>query len=524
MSFTPASHLWAPQRRGVEETIAHFEAGATRVCLYSPTGGGKTEQAIDLFRWANSLNLGGCFYVNRKLLVGQTAARFRSAGLHYGIRAAEYEDHYNLEAPFQVCSADTERARVYERKIWDRHNAGLVVVDEAHIQKGDTMRRILVDHIANGAKVVLLTATPIGLSKWADKLVISGRLDEYRACKALVLARVFSCQQPDLSKVQRNVTGEYVLDGKKKKIYTQTIVSDVISQWKEHNPDARPTMLYAPGKAESAWFTEKFTELGVNWCHVDATDAVVDGIRTKLTRPLWEEILQRFKANDIKGLSSRFKLREGIDCPSTYHVILATPIGSLASYIQTVGRVLRYSPETPEEVIVTDHGGNYWRHGSPNADRPWDAWWEMPEGAVSNWNHNQIRDGKAREAIRCPKCGQERTGGIKCPNPKCEFVHPKSQREVIMEDGTLVPHNGKLLRKRHVEVRSNTESLWSQLYWAWKRKGVAKSFSQMYGYFYQQYGYQPPRDLAFMPVRDQDWYGRHVHEVEVRNLGDRRAA
>lgn len=514
MPFSLPSHLWAPQRRGVELTINALSRGKS-VCLYSPTGGGKTEQAIQLFKWAEHHGLGGSFYVNRKLLVGQTADRFDKAGLYYGIRAADYDDRYDPSAPFQVCSADTERARVYKRPTWGLHPAKLVVVDEAHIQKSDTMWQILQDYRAMGAMTVLLTATPVGLHDWADELVVSGKLAEYRACKALVPAVVKSIEMPDLRKVKRSTTGEYVLDGEKKKIFTQHIVGNVIDRWKLYNPDARPTMLYAPGKAESVWLTQQFTDLGVNWCHVDATDAVVDGKRVKLTRKLWEEILERYRDNDIKGLSSRFKLREGIDVPGTYHCILATPIGSLASFIQTVGRVLRYSPDTPDSVLVTDHGGNYWRHGSPNDDRPWKVWWNLSEHTISEWHQNQIKEGVAPEPIRCPKCEGERKSGSKCPH--CGFEHQKSQRQIKMEDGRMVTIDGNLVKPTRRERRSNTQELWSKMFWGFRKKKVEKNFNEMEAFFMHQYHYRPPRDLEFMPAKFEDW-SRKIHKVKLDDL------
>lgn len=517
MPYTLSPHLWPPQRRGIEQTIDALARGK-RVCLYSPTGGGKTAQAIELFKWAHSGGVGGAFYVNRRLLIQQTSDRFTSAGLPHGIRAADYDDQWRPGEPFQICSADTERSRVLERKTWLPHDVkgGLVVVDEAHIQKTETMRTLLDQYQAAGAMIVLLTATPIGLSNWADELVVSGRLQEYRDCKALVPAIVRSIEQPDLSKVKRNATGEYVLDGQRRMIYTQTIVGNVIDRWKKYNPDARPTMLYAPGKPESVWLTEKFMAEGVNWCHVDATDAVVDGVRATLTRSLWEEILERYRKGDIKGLSSRFKLREGIDVPGTYHCILATPIGSLASYIQTVGRVLRYSPETPESVLVTDHGGNYWRHGSPNHDRDWHGWWELPEHVISDWHTNQIRDKAAKEPMRCPKCEGERAGGRKCPH--CGYEAEKSVRQVIMEDGRMVEREGELIRPRRVCEKSDTQQKWTSLFWAWRRKKVDKTFAQMLGYFAHEYHYSPPKTLDFMPTNRAEWHTAKVHEVSLDHL------
>lgn len=514
MTFQLSPELWEPQRRGCQETIDLLNQGK-RVCLYSPTGGGKTKQAMELFRWAQYQGMGATFYVNRKLLISQTAKRFYDAGLNYGIRASEYDDMFDQTAPFQITSADTERVRVFDKKTWTLHDSGLIVVDEAHIQKTETMRKILDCYEQAGAKIVLLTATPIGLSKWADEIVISGRIKEYRDCNALVPAKVFSHGQPDMSKIKRSKTGEFVLDGRKTQVYTQHIVGHVVEMWKEHNPDARPTMLFAPGKPESVWLTEHFTKIGVNWCHIDATDAVVDGKRYKLTRNLYEEILERFKDGNIKGLSSRFKLREGVDVPSVYHCILATPIGSLASYIQTVGRVLRYSPETSDHVIITDHGGNYLRHGSPNHDRDWKLWWTLPEHVVSEMHTNLIRDKKIPEPICCHICKHERTFGHKCP--KCGFEHGISKRHVAYEDGEFREHDGDLVPRRAVQIRSQTLSDWCKMFWGFKKKGTQRTLAQLYGFFCHEKGYAPPRDMPFMPKYEEGWNMR-ASEIDMRTL------
>lgn len=515
--YTPSPDLWVPQRRGFD-LVTEALARVPRVCLQGPTGSGKTRLAAELFKWAQYCGVGGNFYVNRTLLLGQTANAMNAQGIRCGVRAAGWEDEYRFDAPFQVTSIDTERSRVYAKKTWNLHdvgNGGIVIVDEAHMQRSETMWQVMEDYKAAGANIVLLTATPVGLSEWADELVVSGRMQEYRECKALVPAVVKSIEQPDLSKVKRNVTGEYVIDGEKRRIYTQSIVGNVIDRWKRYNPDARPTMLYAPGKPESAWFAEQFQKIGVTWCHVDATDAIIDRKTAKLTRPLWLEILERYRAGDIKGLSSRFKLREGIDVPSTYHCILATPIGSLASYIQTVGRVLRYSPETPDHVLVTDHGGNYLRHGSPNHDRDWNSWWTLPEHAVSELHVNSIKDRKTPEPIRCPKCEGERTGGNKCPH--CGYQHEKSRRHVIMEDGRMVEKDGEMIPPRRVVQRRDTADLWEKMFWGFRKKKLDRSFAQLAGYFAHVHGYTPPRDMRLMPIAAESWY-RKVHEVPMEEL------
>ena len=519
MTFTLPPYLWPPQKYGIEKTIKALGRGED-VCLQAPCGGGKTRMAIVLLDWILSKGGRGAFYTNRKLLIAQTAECFKEAKLPFGVRAADFEDMYDFSAPIQLCSTPTEHSRVTKRNIWQPFSCDLVIVDEAHIQKGKMLEDILAGHRERGAQVVLLTATPIGLSSMVDELVVSGTLQEFRDCQAIVPAVVRSIEQPDLRKVQRNAVGEYILDGEKKRLYAQTIVGNVIDRWKRYNPDARPTMLYAPGKPESVWFTEQFEKAGVAWAHIDATEAVLDGKRYKLTRCLWAEIQEKYKDGSIKGLSSRFKLREGLDMPATYHCILATPIGSLQSYIQTVGRVLRFSPETPDQVLVTDHGGNYLSQGSPNRDRPWQDWWDLPESVVSRMHLSQIKEQKATEPIRCPACEGERTGGFTCPH--CGHQHQKSVRKVIMEDGRMVERDGKLIRPRHREEKPDTQAIWKGLVLGHLRKrkagrGTDRTFAQQEAWFYKENGYYPPRTLQYMPRQESDFH-RKITNVAREDL------
>lgn len=520
MTYTLSPHLWLPQRRGVEQTIECLKDGKN-VCLYAPCGGGKTEQAIELTRWALDWGLPSVsFYTNRRLLVEQTAKRFEAAGLRYGLRAAGYDDYYDPDAPVQICSTQTVFAREYKRSHWDRHSSGLVIVDENHLQKRAMIRAILKGHREHHALTVGMTATPIGVSELADALVISGTLQEYRDCKAVVPAITKSIEQPDLRKVKRTQTGEYLLDGRHRRVYTQSIVGNVFDRWQRYNPEARPTLLYAPGVAESRWFTDQFMSRGIAWAHVDAAEAVVDGRRARLTRPLWEEIQERYVNGDIKGISSRFKTREGLDLPSTYHIILATPIGSVCSYLQAVGRGLRWSPQTPSHVLITDHGGCYWQHGSPNIDRPWETWWQISEREASSSHIYRIREEKEREPIRCPKCEGERLGGSKCPH--CGFEHTLSRRVVVMFNGRMVIRDGALIRPRKEDNRPGCEKLWTGTYWGWKKKIQAggmkpKTFRQLYGYIHYRHGYWLPRTLPFMPKKREDWQ-RGIHEVPFMDL------
>lgn len=847
MEYVLSPDLWAPQARGVSGVLAEWAAGR-RPILYSPTGGGKTRQAVELFKWAEHHGMSGVFYINRRLLIHQTSLVFDRFGLRHGVRAAECEDLYDPQAQFQIASADTEASRVIEKGRWQLHDADVVVVDEAHLQRTKAMDWILRQYKERGARIVLLTATPVEMGNWADSIVISGRLQEYRDCGALVPAVCKGISGVDLRKVTRNKTGEFVLNGEKKAIYTQSIVGDVIKYWKEFNPDARPTMVTWPGVAESMWGTEKFRRQGVKWVHVDATHAVVEGERHKLTPQLWQDISGQYRDGTLHGISNRFKCldmetevlcedgwskaddidgkkvlsydhvtgeccfehpqavirklhtgtmvsasnmsmsfrvtgdhemlvrsadprcrkwhkedadrvaqrngafqvpvcvehrvdgvdltdsqiafigwmmtdghrkasgriiitqstckpeyihqhirdaltgsgvewvertygpyatvptpfktyaisaqamkrsgilhlmdkdfhpsllnmnrrqlqvllqavvyadgsirkqpswnvqthevckgnltflsrlqalcvargmrahistydyaapriyisenrttatirgatpcgdthhrrirlatehvvdlpvwcvttrlgsivtrrhgkvivlgncREGIDLPNTYQMILATPIGSLASYLQTVGRALRYSPETPDHVLVTDHGGAYLNHGSPNHDRPWDILWNMSEHAASTYHRSQIKEGKKPESIVCPQCMTERPFGDQCPN--CGHKSSRSKRRVVMESGDIVEHEGKMVPKTHRVRKCDTEEKWRKLYFAWSKNHPTKTFRSLEGWFIQKHGYRPTRDVPLMPRRDIDWFAR-LQDVPKQDL------
>jgi len=512
-TFQPASWLWEPQRRSIEQVIEKVKKG-TDVCLQSPTGSGKTTVAIELMRWAVSMGWPAIFYVNRRRLIKQTADRLTGMGHFCGIRAAMYEHERDDSLWYQVASMQTEHSRVGNGM--PPFDAGLVIVDEVHACKGSMLRKCLEDHRSRGAGVVCLSATPVAVKGIVDELIVSGSLAEYRKCRALVPAVVKGVCVPDMSKVKRNPVGEFVIDGKRRRQYVQSIVGNVYGAWKKFNPDARPAMMYAPGVEESVYLTEYFQKRGVPWAHVDSKDIIIEGERRPATMGLWEELQGRFRDGEIKGISNRFVLREGIDIPETYHCILATPVGSIASYLQIVGRVVRYSRQTPDHVLVTDHGGNYLRHGSPNEERPWEEWWAMSHSEVSS---QRKKDPTAPEPILC-ECGTERIRGPKCPDPPygCGKMSRKAKRLVVMESGELVEME---LVKRPPPPPE--EQQWTSLFWAFRKGKRGATFKQLLAIYQTKYGKYPPKNLPFMPREDSDWRS-DVRTIEFRKLLSKGAA
>ena len=102
-------------------------------------------------------------------------------------------------------------------------------------------------------------------------------------------------------------------------------------------------------------------------------------------------------------------MREGIDWPWLAHGIMACTFGGLKSYLQSGGRLLRAHPSL-DQVVIQDHGGNFWRHDSLNADREWQL--EDTDKSIQEKHDEKYRTKSEPEPIVCPKCAKVRkTGG-----------------------------------------------------------------------------------------------------------------
>ena len=242
---------------------------------------------------------------------------------------------------------------------------------------------------------------------------------------------------------------------------------------------------------------------GISAAHVDGSDVYIDGQEHSSDPEKREEVIERLKGGDIKVVCNRFVMREGVDIPELFHIILATPIGSLASYVQVVGRVLR-NHSSIDKVVVQDHAGNFWRHGSPNADRDWSEFFYMTSSQASEARKKEIQKGEVENPIVCPKCLMVRQSGLKCP--RCGYTHSDNRRMVIQRNGQLVSLDGPPIQKVKVRREVDSESQWIKCYYRCKRS--SRTFNQAYALFVNEQGYHPPRDMRFMPVSEIDWYER----------------
>lgn len=504
---------WPHQLYAIQKIPSRLESGVRRICVTSPTGGGKTTIISALIEWAVGRGRYVVLYTNRKLLIDQLSRVLSSHGIRFGVRAAGHEDQ--REIPVQISSLPTEQSRVLKSQRWEVHGKYekvLAIIDEAHINKSNTAQAILGRHIEDGGAYVGFTATPIDLGHLYDELIVAGKMSELRKCGALTPAWHFGIDEPDMSKFKPNLkTGEYTENQVRKAIMHKAVWGRVFDHYKELNSDQRPTILFGPGVQESIWFAEQFSKNGVRAAHIDGQGIWLDGEYQK-NQDLREDVLKKVRTGDIKVLCNRFVCREGLDLPEVSHLILATVMGSLQTYLQSAGRGLR-ACDGKERLTIQDHGGHWHRHGSVNIDRNWDL--NYTENIISGLRQERLREKKEHEPICCPNCGQIRSGGPKCLN--CGHEASRSSRMVVQHDGRLVEHVGDVYKPRAVREYANTEKLWTSAYYRARKSRNGMTFSQAEGLFFYENHYYPPRTLPLMPKDPLDWFSR-VKDVPVERL------
>ncbi len=349
--------LWPNQEQCLIEVPDAINRGVRRMIVCSPTGGGKGRMICELFKWATGMGWAGVCYTNRKLLTEQLEGVLARAGISCGVRAAGHPD--NRGERVQISSVPTEGRRTIDRQRWMIHGVGqkcLVVFDEGHLMTGRTARALMQMHMDAGHVVVLFTATPLGMSDVADELTVAGTTSELRACGALVPAVHYAPTEPMPKRMRLIEPEELSPKEEKESVDCKAVWGHVLEWWRKLNPEGKPTILFGPGVAESAWFAQEFYKAGVPAAHIDGEQVWWNGKWYKSEPVIRQDIRDASLSGDLKVVANRFVLREGIDWPWLTHGIFATAFGSLQTYLQSGGRLLRAYPGK-EKAVIQDHGG-----------------------------------------------------------------------------------------------------------------------------------------------------------------------
>lgn len=523
------NELWPHQRRGIDDVLAAIGEGVRLILLTSPTGMGKSRMVCEIIETLCEQGWYAVLYTNRLLLIDQLKRVLDQHGIDYGVRAAGHEGddaHHRV----QISSLPTEASRVLKRQHWSIHGAGqrcIAIADEAHVNDGPKAQAIYALHHDAGHVRLGVTATPIGLGTSYDKLIIAGTVAEGRACGALVPAVHFGPDEPDMrawKKLKADADPTQISENDiRKAMMAPGIFGRVWTWFEKLNPEHKPTILFAPGVEESIWFAEQFRQKGVRSAHIDGQDVWIDGELHPTSPDLRADVLLQHRRGLIRVLTNRFVLREGVDCPWIRHMIFATIFGSVQSLLQSGGRggradnyedtVALFGPKT--HFTIADHGGNWWRWGSLNADREWRL--DLTNASIYGVRAERLRQKKTREPWVCPEC-QRVNNGYKCEQCGFQFRPDKHSRPVVSTDGSLKEMTGDIFRPRRIDTRPEAQAIWQKMYWRSRTGKGSRSFAAAAAlYAYENQWAWPSRDWKFMPKEEHDFY-RLVSSVPMEAL------
>jgi DNA repair protein RadD len=181
--------------------------------------------------------------------------------------------------------------------------------------------------------------------------------------------------------------------------------------------------------------------------------------------------LADFAGGHVRVLVNIFLLTEGWDCPPCDTCILARQMGSVAMYIQSVGRVLRPHPGKREALLI-DLAGNVDAHGA--IDSPYE--YHLQGQGIR-------RKGEIAEV--CRACGGPKIAGLACE--RCGRGGPEEMETPGVEGVELVSWQE---RKRMEPPKKRVQALarWMREAEAkgWKRGAINFKYRGTYGHF-------PPR-------------------------------
>jgi superfamily II DNA or RNA helicase len=483
------------------------------ILVTSPTGTGKTTMEENKLIWALEHNFRCLFLTQRQMLFNQISEGFTASGIPHGLIASGYpeERHHNI----QLAMTQTLNARGGIPK------TDLLLIDEAHQQKQTMAQKIIKQVDEWGGTVIGYTATPTELGHIYTDLIVACDNQEGRYCGALLPCWVYGPDEPDLRGMEKKKQWADWSDKEAARAMGMgnakraTVIFGRVKDWWERlNPERKPTLLFGPDVAGSLYFAQKFYKAGINAAHIDGKNCWWNGDTYDNDPTIRKMILKASEAGELPIICNRFVMREGINAPWIGHLILATCVASVTSYIQIVGRLLRNHPSM-DKVILQDHGGNWHRHPSPNDSIEWTL--DSTDRKIHLAHRDKYREKEEPEPLPCPECKliTMRING-RCQN--CGHQITARTRTVIQTSGKEKLLEGKIYPKPHRIKKLDTASVWKDdYYYRGKNSRNGMTFAQLEGLFVKEQGYWPSREIPLMP-RDSIDFHRRVKDVEGHEL------
>ncbi|NTS77720.1 DEAD/DEAH box helicase family protein [Catenovulum sp. SM1970] len=357
------------QQQAVDATINHFKQSNESAVIVLPTGSGKSLVIAELARLAKGRIL---VLTHVKELVEQNHQKYQN----YGLTAGLYSAGLKLkQTQHQVTFASIQSVGPNLAEFTEAYS--LVIVDECHRIKyankdkneSETQYQVVFSHLKQQnpkLKILGLTATPYRMGMgWIyqyhyfgikrsehptpfvkcifefplSHLIKKGYLTPPIQINAAV-------EEYDFSELKTNNQGEFNFAEVNKIVLkhprvTQGICQHILELAKER----QGVMIFAAS-------VEHAQEI-VSYLPKEQT-ALVTG-NTKLEER--DEIINAFKAKQLKFLVNVSVLTTGFDAPHVDYIALLRPTQSIGLFQQIVGRGLRLAPNK-KDCLVIDYAGN----------------------------------------------------------------------------------------------------------------------------------------------------------------------
>ena len=355
-----------------------WDAGARKVLLVLPTGGGKTVIFAKILAQHQGPAIANA---HRQELVGQISVALATLRVPHRIIAPNAVIRDVVQLQQQILGYSTHDPNAYkavagvDTLVRRKDNLGnwpdsvtLLVQDEDHHTLRNNKWGTTAELFPN-AKNLGVTATPRrtdgkGLGRHADGLVdtmvIGPSMRDLINDGYLTDYRIFAPPNNlDLSDVNTTGTGEFSHDKLVTAVRRSRIMGDVVSQYLKHTP-GKLGLVFATDVKTATDICKQFNNTGVPSEMINAKTP--DRIRAA--------ILYRFKIREVLVLVNVDIFGEGFDLPALEVVSMARPTQSLSLYMQQFGRALR-PMDGKTHALIIDHAGNVMRHGLPDAPRTW---------------------------------------------------------------------------------------------------------------------------------------------------------
>jgi superfamily II DNA or RNA helicase len=345
----------------------------SRFILQMPTGSGKTRTAIEIVcEYLNNHPNGSVIWLAHSTeLCDQASECFNEVWPHLAKRPLYFHRHYGThklepiadkKIDFLCSSFQSLLSRVVKNPTSLSGFFGvnrLIVVDEAHKVVAPTYQRVTRALLTDGAAVIGLTATP-GRSYGA-----LNTNEENRALSDFFFNTHISFNPHGQTAIQylRNkgvlahtdfeplmISGENLVLTNKELEYVSRMFElppELLTRLgKSHlrnaeilikltdiirNDESKSTIFFATSLEQSRLISSLLNFRGIQACHID-------GSTPSLLR---QELIKKFKAQEINVLCNYEVLATGFDAPLVDCVFIARPTASVVLYSQMIGRGMR---------------------------------------------------------------------------------------------------------------------------------------------------------------------------------------